>query len=155
MGQFTWRLSCLIALSLVILNAGLHLTARRLPAERTLLYLTKPSRVDTAELALLDIATGLTHPITNGADILSYTTTPTPYSVLYIGRVPGGHAFYALDVRTRESRFLMIDPTQAITPTISPDGTRMVYDNFSTRALYLTDMSTLRSEQVLAMTACH
>lgn len=114
-----------------------------------LFYLMKTAQPRPAEIALRDLGVGVVISLTPGENILSYVAMPDGKHLLYIKQMSGAHAFYRLNLYSRDSQFLMADPTLAITPTFSADGTEMVYDNFSTRTVYRVDMTTMRSERLL------
>jgi Tol biopolymer transport system component len=119
------------------------------PDDDMLFYLVKLSQTSPAAVAMHDLTLNLVLNLTPGENILSFAPMPDGQHLLYIKQLAGAHAFYTMDLTTRESRFLMSDPTLAITPALSHDSTTMIYDNYSTRSLYRVDMWTLRSERLL------
>jgi Tol biopolymer transport system component len=133
-----------------LLLVGLMIGAGRVRSgDDQVLYLLKANRLDQAELYRRDLRVRLSYNLTPGANILSFAAAPDGEYVLYIERTSNdAHSFYRVSLTTGQRKFLMSDPTDAITPAWSPDGTQFVYDNFSFRSLYLVDTETMRSRQL-------
>jgi len=140
-GAILFLIVCAVALASTVGNT--------FPPTQTLLYLNKPTRYHSAELTMRDLRHGISHHLTTQANILSFAPSPDGSTVLYISDFNAAHSFFAFDMSTHNARFLMSDPSEAITPAWSPDGASIVYDNYTARTLYTADMATLATEIVL------